>query len=82
MPKFRSMFVAAPAVATDLLTDSQGWITPVGRVLEDGCFDEPPQLWSILVGDMSFVGPRLALFNQDDLVALRRRPASTSPCRD
>src|SRR5947207_15325234 len=64
MPKFRSMFVNAPAVATHLLTDSQRWITPVGRVLRTTSLDELPQLWSILAGDMSFVGPRPALFNQ------------------
>lgn len=71
MPKFRSMASGAPVVATHLLSDSQRWITPVGRVLRTTSLDELPQLWSILAGDMSFVGPRPALFNQDDLVAMR-----------
>jgi O-antigen biosynthesis protein WbqP len=71
MPKFRSMRTDTPAVATHLLTDSARWITPVGRLLRKTSLDELPQLWSILRGDMSFVGPRPALFNQDDLVALR-----------
>jgi len=71
MPKFRTMRVGTPQVATHLLTDSRNWITPIGRVLRKTSLDELPQLWSILVGHMSFVGPRPALFNQDDLVALR-----------
>jgi O-antigen biosynthesis protein WbqP len=71
MPKFRTMRVGTPQVATHLLTDSRNWITPVGRVLRKTSLDELPQLWSILVGHMSLVGPRPALFNQDDLVALR-----------
>ena len=71
MPKFRSMRTDTPQLATHLLTDARRWITPVGRVLRSTSLDELPQLWSILVGEMSFVGPRPALFNQDDLLALR-----------
>ena len=71
MPKFRTMRVEAPAVATHLLPDPSAWLTPIGGFLRKTSLDEFPQLWSILKGDMSFVGPRPALFNQDDLVALR-----------
>lgn len=71
MPKFRSMRTDTPDVATHLLEDPGRWITPVGRFLRRSSLDELPQLWSVLVGDMSLVGPRPALFNQDDLVALR-----------
>jgi O-antigen biosynthesis protein WbqP len=71
MPKFRTMRTGAPEVATHLLLRSEDWITPVGRLLRATSFDELPQLWSILRGDMSFVGPRPALHNQHDLVALR-----------
>jgi O-antigen biosynthesis protein WbqP len=71
MPKFRTMRTGAPDVATHLLADPDQWVTPLGRWLRRTSLDELPQFWSVLLGDMSLVGPRPALFNQDDLVALR-----------
>ena len=71
MPKFRTMRTDTPAVATHLLADPAAHLTPIGGFLRRTSLDELPQLWSILKGDMSFVGPRPALFNQDDLVVLR-----------
>ena len=71
MPKFRTMQVDTPAVATHLLPDAKQFLTPVGSFLRKTSLDELPQLWSIIKGDMSFVGPRPALFNQEDLIELR-----------
>jgi O-antigen biosynthesis protein WbqP len=71
MPKFRTMRIDTPAVATHLLGNPDQWLTPIGGFLRKSSLDELPQLLSILTGDMSIVGPRPALFNQDDLIALR-----------
>ena len=73
MPKFRTMRTDTPAVATHLLKNPEAYLTPVGSFLRKFSLDELPQLWSILKGDMSFVGPRPALYNQDDLKELRTR---------
>jgi O-antigen biosynthesis protein WbqP len=72
MPKFRTMRIDTPQVATHLLEEPDRWLTPVGPLMRKLSLDELPQLWSVLVGHMSLVGPRPALFNQDDLVAARK----------
>lgn len=71
MPKFRSMQIDTPAVATHLLDKPEAYLTPIGSFLRKSSLDELPQLWNIIKGDMSFVGPRPALFNQYDLIELR-----------
>src|SRR5450830_901871 len=71
MPKFRTMRIDTPAVATHLLKEPDVYLTPIGHFLRKSSLDELPQLWSVLKGDMSFVGPRPALFNQEDLIEQR-----------
>ena len=71
MPKFRSMRIDTPTVATHLLEKPEAWLTPMGSFLRQSSLDELPQLWCILKGDMSFVGPRPALYNQHDLIDMR-----------
>ena len=72
MPKFRSMKLETPTIATHLMTNAENYITPIGRFLRQTSLDELPQLFSIIKGDMSFVGPRPALFNQKDLISIRK----------
>ena len=71
MPKFRTMRLNTPDIATHLIENADQFVTPIGRILRKTSLDELPQLWSILKGDMAFVGPRPALYNQDDLIVLR-----------
>tara|TARA_B110000444_G_scaffold209700_1_gene204699 strand:+ start:217 stop:777 length:561 start_codon:yes stop_codon:yes gene_type:complete len=73
MPKFRTMFIGTPNIATHLMNDSENYITRIGSFLRNNSIDEIPQIISILIGDLSFIGPRPALFNQDDLVILRKK---------
>jgi O-antigen biosynthesis protein WbqP len=73
MPKFRSMRIDTPDIATHLLQEPDAWLTSIGNVLRKSSLDELPQIWSVLNAEMSFVGPRPALYNQADLIALRKK---------
>ena len=72
MPKFRTMYMKTPEVATHLLQNPEVFLTPIGGFLRKTSLDELPQIWSVIIGDMNFVGPRPALFNQEDLILLRK----------
>ena len=72
MPKFRTMYMKTPEVATHLLQNPEVFLTPIGGFLRKTSLDELPQIWSVIKGDMNFVGPRPALFNQEDLILLRK----------
>jgi O-antigen biosynthesis protein WbqP len=72
MPKFRTMYMKTPEVATHLLKNPDKFLTPIGGLLRKTSLDELPQIWSVIIGDMNFVGPRPALFNQEDLIILRK----------
>jgi len=72
MPKFRTMYMKTPEVATHLLQNPEVFLTPIGGFLRKTSLDELPQIWSVFIGDMNFVGPRPALFNQEDLILLRK----------
>ena len=73
MPKFRTMHIDTPPIATHLLDKPDKWVTPIGKILRKYSLDEVPQIWSIISGKMSIVGPRPALFNQNDLISLRKK---------
>ena len=73
MPKFRTMHIDTPPIATHLLDNPDKWVTPIGKILRKYSLDEVPQIWSIISGKMSIVGPRPALYNQNDLISLRKK---------